>query len=99
MQRKTAKEAYRPTCAAPRLVDDAALFFETFRHVSVRTTYDQIYSGKEKKKKTEVRSRDGHAEHLYAKFKIYFLKTAWTFGLLCRKGAFYVVACNYLVLV
>ena len=82
MQRKTAKEAYRPTCAAPRLVDDAALFFETFRHVSVRTTYDQIYSGKEKKKKTEVRSRDGHAEHLYAKFQDLFLKNGvdiWTF--------------------
>ena len=27
------KEAWRPECAAPRLVYDSALFFETFMHV------------------------------------------------------------------
>ena len=26
---------------------DSALFFETFKHVYVRTTYDQIYSAKQ----------------------------------------------------
>ena len=40
------KEAEWPTCAAPRLVYDSALFFETCLHVYVRTTYDQIYSVK-----------------------------------------------------
>ena len=29
-------------------VYDSALFFETFMHVYVRTTYDQIYSAKKK---------------------------------------------------
>ena len=43
MQRKTAKkEAWRPKCAAPRLVDDSALFLETSMHVYVRTTYYQV---------------------------------------------------------
>ena len=49
MQRKTAKkEAWRPKCAAPRLVYDPVLFPETVVHVYVRTTYDQIYSAKKK---------------------------------------------------
>ena len=47
-------------CAAPRLVYDSALFFETCMHVYVRTTYDQIHSAKIKKHPPEVRSRDGH---------------------------------------
>ena len=38
------KEAGWPKCAAPRLVYDSALFFETCMHVYVRTTYDQTYS-------------------------------------------------------
>ena len=40
------KEAEWPKCAALWLVYDLALFFETCMHVYVRTTYDQIYSGK-----------------------------------------------------
>ena len=45
MQRKTAKkEAWRPKCAAPRLVCDSALFFETFMHVYVRRTYNTLVS-------------------------------------------------------
>ena len=40
------KEAGWPKCAAPRLVYDSALFFETCMHVYVRTMYDQIYSAK-----------------------------------------------------
>ena len=39
------KEAEWPKCAAPRLVDNSALF-ETRMHVYVRTMYDQIYSAK-----------------------------------------------------
>ena len=36
MQRKTAKnEAWRQKCAAPKLVYDSALFFETCMHVYV----------------------------------------------------------------
>ena len=66
MQPKTAKkEAWRLKCAAPRLVYDSAIFSETFMHVYVRTTYDQIYSAKIKKNPPdEVRSRDGHVEHV-----------------------------------
>ena len=34
-------------------------------HVYVRTTYDQIYSAEKKKENPpEVRSRDGHVEHV-----------------------------------
>ena len=51
MQRKAAKkDAWRPKCAAPRLVYDSALFFETFVYVCVRTTYEQMYSEKKKQK-------------------------------------------------
>ena len=40
----------------------------------------------EKKKKREVRPRDGHVEHVRVqKFRVYFSKTAWTFGILCVK--------------
>ena len=50
IQWKTAiKEAEWPKCAAPRLVYDSPLFFETCMHVYVHTrstTYDQIYSAK-----------------------------------------------------
>ena len=57
MQRKTAKkEAWRPQCAVPRLVYDSALFFETFIHVYVRATYDQVYWA-EKKKETPPRGQ------------------------------------------
>ena len=56
-------------------------FFETRMHVYVRTTYDQIYSAKKKKKTPEVRSRDGHVEHDMCKVSGSFLKTAWRFGL------------------
>ena len=36
-----------------------------------------------KKKEREVRPRDGHVEHVRVqKFRIYFSKTAWTFGIL-----------------
>ena len=42
MQRKTAKnEAWRPKCAAPKLVYDTALFFETLMSV-LRTYYVPI---------------------------------------------------------
>ena len=42
------KEAEWPKCAAPTLVYDSTLFFETCMHVYVRTTYDQNYSAKKK---------------------------------------------------
>ena len=45
-KKKAIKEAEWPKCAAPRLVYDSALFFETCMHVYVRTMYDQIYSAK-----------------------------------------------------
>ena len=67
MQRKTAKkEPWRPKCAAPRLVYDSGRFFQTFMHVYVRTTDDQIYSAKKKGSPPppEARSRDGHVEHV-----------------------------------
>ena len=32
----------------------------------------------------DIRPRDGHIEHVQD-FRGYFLKTAWTFGLLCGK--------------
>ena len=65
MQRQTPKkDAWRPKCAAPGLVHGLELFFETFKHVYVRTTYDQICSAKKKKKLREVRSRDGHLENM-----------------------------------
>ena len=51
MQRKTArKEAWRPKCAAPRLVYDSALFFETCMHVYVRTIRTTKYIQWKKKK-------------------------------------------------
>ena len=40
------KELEWSKCAAPRLVYDSALFFETCMHVYVRTTYDQMYPAK-----------------------------------------------------
>ena len=56
---------------------------------------------REKKKRKKRRSGLGMDMQniCMQNFKIYFLKTAWTFGLLCGKRAFCVVACNYLVLV
>ena len=68
MQQKTArKEAWRPKCAARRLVYDSALF-KTFMHVYVRTMYDQTYSAKRRKNPPpEVRFRDGHVEHVCKK--------------------------------
>ena len=46
------KEAEWPKCAAPRLVYDSALLFETFiMQVYVRTTFDQIYSAKTSNKR------------------------------------------------
>ena len=64
--------------------------FETFMHVRVyvRTTYDQIYSAKKKENSPEVRSRDGHVEHVCKISESYLLKTAWTFGLLCGKHVY-----------
>ena len=106
MQRKIAKKkAWRPKCAAPRLVYDSTLFFETFMHVRVYvgTTYDQIYSMKEKKKKKppEVRSRDGYMYNMCAKLQGLSLKNGADIRAFVRKtSAFYVVACtvcNYLV--
>ena len=63
MQRKTAKEeAWRPMCAAPRLVYDCTLLGDIYARTRA---YDQIYSAKKKtKKNAEVGSRDGHVEHV-----------------------------------
>ena len=44
--KRAMKTAEWPKCAAPRLVYDSALFYETCMRVYVRTTYDQIYSAK-----------------------------------------------------
>ena len=60
MQRKTAKEAWRPKCAAPRLVYDSALFFETFyARTSIRTCYVPPNIFGEKKRKTPGRQVSG----------------------------------------
>ena len=40
------KEAEWPKFAAPTLVYNSALSYETCMHVYVRTTYDEIYSAK-----------------------------------------------------
>ena len=55
------KEAEWPKSAAPRLVYDSALFFETCMHVYVRTRYyvRPNMFGENKKHTPEVRSRDG----------------------------------------
>ena len=58
------KEAAWPKCAAPRLVYDSALFFETCMYVNVRITYDQVYLTKKKKIPPHVRSLDGRVEHV-----------------------------------
>ena len=61
MKRKTAKkEERRPTCAAPKLVYDSALLFETFHHVYVRTKQAHIFG------ETTPRwwSRDGYVQHV-----------------------------------
>ena len=55
------KVAEWPKCAAPRLIYDSALFFETCIHVYVRTCYVRSnILGENKKHSPEVRSRDGH---------------------------------------
>ena len=60
------KEAWRPKCAAPRPVYDSAVFFRDF-YARIRT-YDvrrYIFGEKEEKKTPpEVRSRNGHVEHV-----------------------------------
>ena len=58
------KKAWRQKCAAPRLVYDSALFFETCMYVNVRITYDQVYLTKKKKIPPHVRSLDGRVEHV-----------------------------------
>ena len=48
----------------------------------------------------EVRSRDGHVEHMRAKYQDLSLKNGVDIWTLVRKACvFYAVACNYLVLV
>ena len=55
MQQKTArKEAWRPKCAAPRLVYDSALFFETFMHVYVRKISTNKYVQRKKQKENPL---------------------------------------------
>ena len=95
MQRKTAKEeAWRPRCAAPRLVYYSALFLETILHAR-----PNIFREK-RGNPLEVRSRDGHVEHMRAKYQDLSLKNGVDIWTLVRKACvFYAVACNYLVLV
>ena len=63
---RASKEAWRPKCAAPRVVYDSALSFETFMHVYVLTTYTTNYNQRKKTHRhtPEVRSRHGHVEHV-----------------------------------
>ena len=98
--RETAKEEWRPKCAAPRMVYGSTLSFETFMNVYVRTTYDQIHSTK----KEEENQREGQVSGWGCRTcvqncRVYRLKTTWTLGLLCGKRVIYLVAYNDLVLV
>ena len=104
MQRKTAwKEAWRPKCAAPRLVYDSALFFETFVHVYVRTTRTAKHiERKKKEKKPPRRSGLGMDMHLRTKIQDVLRISQKRRGheVLVRKTCvLHVVACDYLVLV
>ena len=104
MQRETAKkEAWRPKCAAPRLVYDSALVFETFMHAYVRTTYDEIHSAKKRKNPSPRRSGLGmDMWNMCANFQGLSLKNGvdiWTLILVRKTCVFYAVASNYLVLV
>ena len=86
-QRKTVtnKEARRRKCVAPRLVCDSALslFFETFIHVYVRTTYDQTCLAKKRKNGGQVSgwTRRTCVQH----FRVYLIKMAWGFRFWCGK--------------
>ena len=77
--RKAAKDPWRPKCAAPRLVYDSALFFETFIHVYIRITYDQICSAIKKKKHPGGQVSGWTCRTRVQKFRIHLLKASWTF--------------------
>ena len=73
MQRKTArKEAWRPNCAAPRLVHGSAPFFKTFVHVYVRTIRTTKYIQREKKRENPVGGQvSGWTCTCVHKFRVY----------------------------
>ena len=100
MPRKTAKEAWRPKCAAPRLVYDSALFFEIFMHVFARTTYNQIYSAKKKKRPPPEGQVSGWTcRTCVQNLRVLSLKNGVDILTFVRKPfEIYVVARNYLVL-
>ena len=87
MQRQTAKkEAWRPKCAAPRLVYGSALFLDTFIHVYVRTIRTTKYIRRNKKKEIPGGQVLGWTcRTCVQNFRVYLLKTAWVFGVLCGK--------------
>ena len=69
----------------------------TFVHVCIRTYYvhDQITRRKTKKKQPpEVRSWDGHVEHVCKSSGPILLKTAWTCGLSCGKHVTLLYCCS-----
>ena len=68
MQQKAGKEAWRPKCAAPKLVYDSAIFFETFMHVYVlHAMHDQKFSAKTPP--GVEKSRDRQVEHVCKTFR------------------------------
>ena len=85
---KTAeKEAWRPKCTAPKLVCEYALFLETFMHVYVpRTTHDQMHSAKTP---PGGQVSGWTCRTFEQKFRVHIFKTAWAFGLLCGKHAYF----------
>ena len=102
MQRVTTKkEAWRPNCAAPGLDYDSALFFETFMHDYIRTTYDQIYSKNKTKPGGQVSGWTCTSKYnMCANVQGLCLTTGVDILTFARKTCvFYIVACNYLVLV
>ena len=100
MQPKTAMEARRTKRAFPRLVQDSALSFETFVHVHVRTTYDQMCLAKTiKTKPPEVTSWDRHEEHVWkssgsisSQRRVHYVYIKHFWRQMC---AFYAVACDH----
>ena len=71
-------------------------------YARIRTYYvrPNKFGEKQKQKTPEVRSRDGHVEHVRKISGSVSLKNGVDIGTFVRKTCvFYVVACNYLVLV
>ena len=75
------EDAWRPKCAAPRLVYDFALFFETFMHVYVRTIRTTKYiQRKTNKQKSPLEGQVSATtcRTCVQNCRVYLLETTWT---------------------